>query len=68
MGKDRKVVVCGGGSNLYRISESDGWFYAYHIRVRFLGNAKDSLGRTRTLDDALALIRAHSGREIEEIS
>lgn len=67
MSKDRRVVVKGGGKNLYKISEYNGWFYAYHIDVGFITNSENSLGKARSLGDALELIKSHSGREIEEI-
>jgi hypothetical protein len=59
----KKVVVKGGGRNLYYISESSGTFYVYQGG----GWGDTQIGKTRTMDDALALIRSHSGREIESI-
>ena len=67
MASDREVVVEGGGANLYKISEYDGWYYAYHVRVGFLSNTKNSVGKARSLRDALDLIRMHSGREIKSV-
>ena len=55
----KKVVVKGGGSNLYYVSESFGTIYVYK------GSAQ--IGKTKTMDDAIALIRSHSGKEIESI-
>jgi hypothetical protein len=66
MGNVKKVVVQGGGKNLYEVSESGGWFYAYQITVG-LFNKKTSVGKGRTMEDALSLIKAHSGRGIEKI-
>ncbi len=65
--KDRKVVVQGGGRNLYRVSEYNGKFTAYKVDVGFLSNSTSNIGTARTLDDALALIKSHSGREIKEV-
>ncbi len=62
---DRKVVK-GGGENLYKISESSGWFYVYKVNVGFGSN--DNVGKARSLGDALELIKSHSGRDIESIS
>lgn len=67
MSKDRQVVVKGGGRNLYRVTEYDGTYHAYHVRVGFLGNNDHSIGKTHSFTDALDLIRSHSGKEIEEI-
>lgn len=64
---DRKVVVKGGGRNLYKVSESGGWFYAYYVEVGFLSDSKRSIGKARSFKDALDLIRAHSGRDIQSI-
>jgi hypothetical protein len=67
MSNDRKVVVKGGGKNLYKVSEYNGWFHAYKVDVGFLSNDNRSIGKTRSLADALDLIRSHSGREIQEV-
>lgn len=67
MSSDRQVVVKGGGSNLYKISESDGSFHAYKVDVHLLSNSTKSIGKARSLADALALIRSHSGKEIEKL-
>lgn len=66
--RDRKVVVQGGGENLYRISESNGKYYTYKVRVGFFSDSSLSIGQAKTLEDALALIRVHSGKEIKEVS
>lgn len=68
MSKDKEVVVQGGGANLYKVSESGGWFYAYKVDVGFLSNSNRSIGKARSLADALDLIKSHSGKEIEKIS
>jgi len=47
MARDRKVVVQGGGSNLYKISEFDGWFHAYEVRVRLLSSNRSITCRRR---------------------
>lgn len=64
---ERKVVVKGGGANLYKISEFSGWFYASKVNVG-LFDSNTSIGKARSLGDALELIKSHSGREIESIS
>lgn len=67
MSTDRKVVVKGGGKNLYKVSEYNGWFHVHKVVLGFLSNDNHSLGKTRSLADALDLIRSHSGREIQEV-
>jgi hypothetical protein len=67
MASDKKVVVQGGGANLYKVSEYGGWFHAYHVSVGIVFDSNSSLGKTRSLRDALELIKMHSGKEIESI-
>lgn len=67
MSKDKRVVVRGGGKNLYKISEYAGWFHVYHVEVWPISNSDRSIGKTRSHRDALDLIRSHSGRDIQEI-
>lgn len=66
MGNKTKVVVRGGGQNLYEVSESSGWFYAYKVNVNLI-NSKDNLGKASSFDQALDIIKSHSGRGIEKI-
>lgn len=68
MAKDRKVVVEGGGANLYKISEYNGSFHAYKVDVGIFSNTDRSIGKASSLTDALAIIKSHSGKEIKEIS
>jgi hypothetical protein len=68
MSNTRRVVVQGGGKNLYKISESSGWHHVYKVDVGFLTDSSKSIGKTHSLEDALAIIRSHSGRDIQEIS
>lgn len=67
MSKIRNVVVEGGGANLYQIREYSGEFTAYKEDVKFLGSDYTRIGTTRSLEDAIALIRSHSGREIKDM-
>ncbi len=64
----RKVVVSGGGKNLYEISESNGTFWVYKVNVGLILNDRKQIGKTTRMDDALSIIRSHSGREIDTIS
>ena len=60
----KKIVVKGGGSNLYYVSESSGTIYVY----KGGGWGSDTqIGKTKTMEDAIALIKNHSGRDIESI-
>ena len=59
----KKVIVKGGGSNLYYVSESSGTFYVHKGGVW----SETQIGKTKTMEDALSLIRSHSGRDIESI-
>jgi hypothetical protein len=63
----RRVVVEGGGANLYEISDSGGRYYAYKIKVGLVFDDRVSLGSCRTLQDAISLVQAHSGRRIRSI-
>ena len=60
----KKVIVKGGGENLYCVSESSGTIYVYKGSV---WGSDTQIGKARTMDDALALIKSHSGRGIESI-
>ncbi len=63
----RSVVVQGGGEDLYEIDDSGGTYYTYKVKVGFISNSRQDIGKARSLEDALALIKSHSGREIKEI-
>jgi hypothetical protein len=63
MANERKVIVKGGGQNLYSISESSGKFRAYKNGFP----SRSQIGTASSLEDALALIKGHSGRDIQEI-
>jgi hypothetical protein len=56
----REVVVEGG--NVYTVGDSSGTFY-----VRRGGFYGTDIGKTRSFDDALALIKSHSGKPIRSI-
>ena len=59
----RKVVVKGGGNNLYYVSDSSGTIYVY--KGGFMGDTQ--IGKARTMEDALAIIKSYSGKDIESI-
>ena len=60
----KKVVVRGGGENLYYVSDYSGVFYVTKSSGMF---GKTDIGKARNFDDALAIIKSHSGRDIEKI-
>jgi hypothetical protein len=61
---DKRVVVKGGGENLYYVSESSGTYYVYKGSV---WSGKTQIGKARSMSDALAIITSYSGRAIESI-
>lgn len=63
----REVVVEGGGKNLYEVHESGGKYTARQVTVGLIGNSYATIGTASSLDDAITLIRAHSGREIKKL-
>lgn len=63
---EKTVVVKGGGSNLYYISDYKNEFFAYKGSASIFGG-KTHIGTARSLEDALAIIKSHSGRQIEKI-
>lgn len=64
----KKVVVKGGGRNLFKVSEYNGTFYVYQVEVGLLADDKHQIGKTTSLEDALTLIRSYTGKDIEKIS
>ena len=58
----KKTVVVKGGA-LYSVSESSGTIYVY--KGAMFGDTQ--IGKMRSMDDALSLIKSHSGKEIERI-
>ena len=67
MAEYKRVVVKGGGKNLYRISIYAGKYAAQHTSVGLLSNSYKDIGTTRSLEDALSIIKSHSGKQIESI-
>lgn len=59
-----KVVVEGGGKNLYFIEERGGAFQVYKDEV--WGSGKQ-IGTARSMNDALDRIQSHSGHRIKSI-
>lgn len=61
----RRVVVRGGGHNLYFVSDTSG---TYYVRKGSVWGSGMDIGKTKSLADALGLIKTHSGRDIESIN
>lgn len=59
----KTIVVKGGGQNLYSTSESGGTIYVY----KGSGGGKTQIGKVKQFEDALAVIKSHSGKDIERI-
>jgi len=59
----RTVTVEGGA--YYTIGESDG---IYYVRKGSSGFSGSDIGTARSLDDALALIKTHSGKQIRNVT
>ena len=58
---DKRVVVEGGGKNLFYVEESGDTFNVSQIDVGVI-NYRNSIGKTDTLESALALIKANTGK------
>jgi hypothetical protein len=61
-----KVVVEGGGANLYFVKESGGVFHVYKSSSSMFGS-DTMIGTARSMNDALDRITGHSGRKIKSI-
>ncbi|MEX0997617.1 MAG: hypothetical protein WDZ45_11250 [Flavobacteriaceae bacterium] len=64
----KRVVVSGGGDNLFRVTESSGKFLISQVDVGLLTNNYNRIGQTRSFDDALNLIKSFSGQRIDKIT
>ncbi|UYV16512.1 hypothetical protein [Porphyrobacter sp. ULC335] len=60
----KKVIVEGGGENLYYVSESNGTIYVYKGSV---WGSDTQIGKVREMRDAIAVIENHAGRKIKSI-
>ena len=59
----KKSVVVKGGSLYYVSDGSSGTFGVYKSKTW----SNSHIGEAKTMEDALALIKSHSGRDIEKI-
>jgi hypothetical protein len=64
----KKVVVKGGGSNLFKVTYYSGIYYVYKVKIGLITDDKYDIGTTKSFDDALSLIRSYSGQVIDYIS
>jgi translation elongation factor EF-Tu-like GTPase len=64
----KRVVVSGGGDNLYRISIYGDKHTISHVDVGPFTNDYNRIGEARSMDDALRIIKAHSGQSIIKIT
>ena len=62
----RKVVT--KNKKIYYISEYSGKYTVYRIDFGIIFDDKNNIGTTKTLDDALSIIKADSGSDIKSIS
>jgi hypothetical protein len=64
----KRVVVSGGGNNLYRISIYGDKYTISQVDVGIFTNDYNRIGEARSMDDALRIIKAHSGQSIIKIT
>ena len=64
----KKVVVTGGGNNLYRIYISGSRHVVSQVDVNLFSDDINVIGEARTMEDTLNIIKSHSGKSIENIS
>lgn len=62
----KKVVTQGGDKNLYKI-EGSTTLEVYHVDVSPIFDKKIKIGSAKKLEDALSIIKSHSGNQIKEI-
>jgi len=64
----KRIVVHGGGDNLYRISIYGNKYTVSHVNVKIFTNDISVIGEARSLDDALSIIKSYSGQGIKKIT
>lgn len=62
-----RIVVEGGGHNLYYVREYEGTYRVYCREVNLLTNDDDLIGEADSLEDALDMVKEHSGEDIEDV-
>jgi len=64
----KRVVVQGGGKNLYRISIYESKHTVSQVDVGYFTNDINVIGEARNMDDALSILKAHSRKSIKKIT
>lgn len=62
----KRVVTQGGGQNLYKIVGSSK-LEIFHVKVGTFSDSKSKIGSSHSLEDALSIIKSHSGNQIKEV-
>jgi hypothetical protein len=62
----KRVVTQGGGQNLYKVVGSSK-LEIFHVKVGTFSDSKTKIGSSRNLEDALSIIKSHSGNQIKEV-
>ena len=63
----KRIVTQGGGQNLYKITGSSS-LDIYQVKVGIISDSKIKIGSSRNLEDALTIIKSHSGNQIKSIT
>ena len=64
----KRVVVKGSGDNLYRISIFGNKYTVSQVDVGIFSNDYNIIGEARSMEDALSIIKSHSGQSIKKIT
>ena len=64
----KRVVVQGGRENLYRITIYGNNYTVAHVDVGNFTNDFNVIGEAKNMDDALDIIKSHSGKSIKKIT
>ena len=65
---DKRVEVQNGKGGYYKIHENGNKYTVYRVNIGIIVDDKKNIGEVKSLEDALSLIRSHSGQEIKKIS
>ena len=60
-----RVVVEGGGHNLYYIRRRHDEYQIYHHRVGLIWDDENLVGTADDSDEAIEMIKSHSGEDID---
>lgn len=62
-----RVIVEGGGRNLYYIRARDDVFHVFHHRVNVVWDEENLVGVADDANEAIEMVKEHSGEEIDSI-